>query len=228
MIDDRMVPTFSSAELHLIKKENWDFAECENFQNECVQKVQLEKNSIYLIFTNHPPCFTLGKGKLSSDLKEMISNGHLDYPVHHIHRGGGLTFHHPHQLIIYPIFNMHYWKMQLKDIFEIIGQTVAKILNENQNKSHFTFEWNPLGVWSEQKKIASMGIGLKKGVSIHGLALNIKNHPILGSLGSLAPCGLSVKTYFSLHELGHEHFNFDYLVELFTFKFQHEFQCPKF
>jgi len=225
---------FLRASVNIINHPHWDFLECEDFQNQCVEKVQADPSAIFLIFTNHHPCFTLGRGKLSHELKEVIelkagdkdNKSVLAYPVHHIHRGGGLTFHHLDQFIVYPIININYWKLQLKDLFELITQTMVKVLNRPPHKNYFEFHWNPLGIWCDSKKVASMGIGLRKGVSFHGLALNLKYHPMLETLGGLAPCGLNVKTYSSLNDYDLADLKFSDLVDLFSWQFLHHY-CGK-
>jgi lipoyl(octanoyl) transferase len=59
-----------------------------------------------------------------------------------------------------------------------------------------------LGLWYEEKKIASMGIAINKLTTFHGMALNILNNPgMMLSLQSLNPCGLNIKTYTSVESL---------------------------
>ena len=109
----------------------------------------------------------------NSDLKER-----LDVPVIDIKRGGGLTFHHPGQIIIYPILHIAHQKIKT---IELINQVFKKVTDGiktfDNSIGEPDFDRPLLGIWNGDKKLASMGIQLKRFVSMHGLALNTLPSP---------------------------------------------------
>jgi len=155
-----------------------------------------------LIFTSHERCFTYGRGlqKIkNSDIvltpfepKQFVSQ----FPLYEVERGGGLTFHYPGQLVCYPITQLRGEGRGLKWLTYFLLGTLQKTLRKVYNLENVNHESEMLGLWVHKKKLASIGISLRRMVSAHGLAANVNNDvAFFEELASLNPCGLSASTY---------------------------------
>ena len=122
-----------------------------------------------LLLLEHPPVYTLGRGADAADLRGAPDR--LGVPWFRIGRGGGATFHGPGQLVAYPIVRLraagrdvHGYVRALEgalvDTCAAFGITAAAPVGKT-------------GVWVGPRKIASIGIGVRRGVAWHGIALNV-------------------------------------------------------
>jgi len=135
----------------------------------------------------HPPVFTLGRRGGRENL--TVSEGVLKkygIPVIQVERGGNITFHGPGQLIVYPIVDLHASKLTVVDFVEKLEEVMIRTAAEWRIGA----ERNPAnrGVWVGPKKIGSIGIAVRRGVSFHGLALNVNTD--LEPFTWINPCGL--------------------------------------
>jgi len=132
----------------------------------------------------HELCYTIGKGGDSKNI--LYSLDQNKFNIYKINRGGEVTCHMPGQLIVYLIFNLKNYKKDLNWFLRKIEQIIINTLNyfeiKSSTKKGFT------GVWCEDKKIASIGIGCKRWVTIHGFALNIDCD--LRNFNNIIPCGI--------------------------------------
>jgi len=189
----------------IVKKWNWDYGLFLEFQRKAQAYISTHKKLKIYIFCNHPHCFTIGRGneRGAKDLVDFDQSliSELKYPVYNIHRGGGITFHYPGQWIFYPIvaINSEYtlethmcWMLKtvknvLKDTYKLDGVMAAKKL---------------MGVWYERKKLASIGVGLRRFVTEHGLALNlVYDKNMFEEVSKTNPCGMSPTTYITLDKM---------------------------
>lgn len=159
-----------------------------------------------LIFVEHPDVLTLGADFHQENLlfsPEQYQQ--MGIEIVRTERGGDVTFHGPNQLVIYPIFDLshlgkdlHIW---LRNLEEIIIQTLRTFDME-------AFRFPPhTGVWVEtgvgRRKIAAIGIKIRRWVSMHGIALNCSND--LSRFDLIVPCGIQGFGVTSLsRELGRE------------------------
>jgi lipoate-protein ligase B len=124
--------------------------------------------------------------------REFLSERHI--PVIPTDRGGDITFHGPGQLIVYPILHLAENRLSVPELVsgleEVMIRTIGrwKIVGERSSVNH--------GVWVNGKKIGSIGIHIRKSVSIHGMALNVNND--LEPFEWIHPCGLSEVAMTSL------------------------------
>lgn len=140
-----------------------------------------------LFFVEHPRVFTLGRrgGRENLTVSEdfLASRG---IEILETDRGGNITFHGPGQAVLYPIIDLERAKIGVADFVygmeEIMKQTVREfdIQADRDVKNH--------GLWVGHRKIGSVGISIKRGISIHGLALNVC--PDLTPFSWINPCGL--------------------------------------
>jgi len=140
-----------------------------------------------VLIVEHRPVITLGArqsaNKLLADRKILLKK---NIEVLDIRRGGGSTAHNPGQLVFYPILDLHSLGLAISDYIrqlETIGTELLKQLGVNcQQRKGF------VGLWVGKKKIASIGVRASKGVTYHGMAINIQND--LNIFDYIIPCGL--------------------------------------
>ncbi len=155
-----------------------------------------------LLFVEHPPVFTLGKNGGRENLTvsdAFLKEKHIR--VIQIERGGNITYHGPGQLVVYPILNMHQMGLSVIDFVEGLEDVMIRtagdfgIQAERNGKNR--------GVWVGTRKLGSIGIAIRRGISFHGLALNVNNS--LVPFSWINPCGLEGIGMTSLKkELGKE------------------------
>ena len=147
-----------------------------------------------LILLEHPPVYTLGTGS-TLDFVNFDPQA-SEFEIHRIERGGEVTYHCPGQLVGYPILNLRYYQQDLhwylRQLEAVIIDTVAKYGLQAYRLPNFT------GVWLEGKKIAAIGIKVKRWITMHGFALNVC--PDLSGFEQIVPCGIKDKPVGSLQE----------------------------
>ena len=157
-----------------------------------------EKDIILLL--EHPAVFTLGRrgGREYLQVGESFLE-QAGVPIVQAERGGYITFHGPGQLVVYPIIDLEARRLGVTEyvaaLEEIMMQTVKPWgLKAQRNSS------NP-GIWMGDRKMGSIGIALRKGISFHGLALNVNVD--LTPFSWVQPCGLEGVSMTSVQqELG--------------------------
>lgn len=140
-----------------------------------------------VFFLQHPPTITIGKkGSLDELLVNKVKLEEKGIFTCHIGRGGKVTYHGPGQLVGYPLLNLiNYGKdlhFYLRNLEEVIIRTLKEFGVEAQRKKGLT------GVWVQNKKIASIGVQVKRWISMHGFALNVNCD--LGYFNLIQPCGM--------------------------------------
>lgn len=174
-------------------KKNIDYIKGLKLQNDMHSRVTggLEDGKFFIL--EHNPVFTVGKRV--TEYSKKIRN--ID--VVKINRGGNITYHGPGQLVIYPIINIK--KIGVKKYVYLLEEVIIQLCK----RYSITATRNSLnrGVWVNGAKIASVGISIKKGVSIHGIAFNVNND--LTPFSWIDPCGLKGVKITSLEkELNHK------------------------
>lgn len=194
---------------HIITKLNWDYDKALEFQVAANQFVYENPEYCLYILTSHPRVLTMGRG-LQRGMVEKHSlvefdqelSGKLPVEVFNVKRGGGLTFHHPGQIVIYPIVHIAHQRIKTIQLMNKIFQVAKEVLEEQSTITDLEYERDLLGLWKDHHKLGSMGIQLVKFVSLHGLALNIQRDEIIEQvLKDVYPCGLNGLIYKSLEEL---------------------------
>ena len=165
-----------------------------------------DRISDQLLFLEHPPVITMGRRKSHEDLKidpDMLKKKGIEFIE--TDRGGKLTYHGPGQLVVYFIVNIEARKMTIDQMVwtveEGIKQCLAKygILADRDER-------NP-GIWVGNSKIASVGLHVHRGVTTHGVALNISCD--LTPFGYMTPCGIVGAGVTALSELSHRDYSMD-------------------
>jgi lipoate-protein ligase B len=133
-----------------------------------------------LVLTEHEPVVTVGR-KTPADAVADV-----DVPVFEIERGGEATYHGPGQVVGYPILALAEGRRDLhrylRDLEEVLIRVLSEFEVEGVRKDGLT------GVWIGERKVASIGVAVRRWVTWHGFALNV--HTDLAGFGSFNPCGL--------------------------------------
>ncbi len=150
-----------------------------------------------LLLVEHEPVVTLGRSTRESSLplpRSLLAARGVE--VFEVERGGDVTLHAPGQLVVYPIFDLHGWRLDLHWYLRQLEETLIRALASVGVDA----ERNPgkTGVWTAggTRKIASIGIHVKQWVTFHGAALNVSTDLSLFDL--IVPCGLHGVTMTSV------------------------------
>lgn len=147
-----------------------------------------------LILLEHPPVYTLGTGSSLDFLNFDPQAG--EFEIHRIERGGEVTYHCPGQLVGYPIMNLRYYQ---QDLHWYLRQLEAMIINTVANYGLSAYRVpDCTGVWLEGKKIAAIGIKVRRWITMHGFAINVC--PDMSGFKQIVPCGIADKPVGSLQE----------------------------
>jgi len=150
-------------------------------RKECI----LQKDIV--LFLEHPPVFTLGRRGGRECLlvsKEFLEKSGVQ--VIQVERGGNITFHGPGQLVVYPIVDLQTARIKVVDFVGGLEEVMLR------TAAHWGIaaERNPAnrGIWVGPHKMGSIGIAVRRGISFHGLALNVQTD--LTPFSWIQPCGL--------------------------------------
>jgi lipoyl(octanoyl) transferase len=194
-----------------VEIQDWgliDYEQALKKQEELVEKIASEKSEGILVFCSHPAVVTLGRKTQEGDV--FAWNG----PIKEISRGGRATYHGPSQIVVYPILNLEYeapgrpkrdigWFLRclensiVKTLTKYDVQATGKSLQKKSTAIENAQE--ETGVWVGDKKIASLGIAIRKWITFHGAAINIDEDP--RAFFGMNPCGFSSSTMISLEKI---------------------------
>ncbi|OGI04907.1 MAG: lipoyl(octanoyl) transferase [Candidatus Melainabacteria bacterium GWF2_37_15] len=190
-----------------------EYQQAFSYQEHLVKlKQEGEKRNFFLLL-QHYPVFTRGKGaKLDNILDKNV-------PVHVINRGGDLTYHEPGQLVGYIIMDLRSEKLDIRKFITKIENLIVNTLQKLNIPAYR--DPDIVGVWLEGKKIASIGIAIRKGITMHGFALNINNE--LAGFKKINPCGLNAEVMSSLQKVMGQDISFDTVQEAIIQEFNNLF-----
>jgi lipoyl(octanoyl) transferase len=151
-----------------------------------------------LLLLEHEPVYTIGRTPDQSSLRDVA---HLPHPLFPINRGGQATYHGPGQLIGYPIIDLRGCGQDLHRYLRWLEALLVETLSEVGIAA--TTRPGLTGVWVEERKIASIGVGVRHWVTMHGFALNVCGD--LTPFDQIVPCGIANVTMTSIErEIGGE------------------------
>jgi lipoyl(octanoyl) transferase len=169
-----------------------DFQEIWDLQEDLVQRRQDQKIKDTILLLEHAPVYTIGRTRDKASL-ELHQN--LPYPVVEINRGGQGTFHGPGQLVGYAIIDL---TQRIKDLhLHLRNLEEAIIISLRILGITATRREGQTGVWIGNRKIASLGVGVRSWVTLHGFALNVQNLS-LEPFQMITPCGIDGITMTSI------------------------------
>ena len=161
-----------------LKKKNYQ--ETLIIQKGLREQVLKNPGNEFIVLVEHDHVYTLGKNANSSNVLNKACD------IIQTDRGGDVTYHGPGQLVAYPIINLKMRKIGVKSYVEMVEKLISDTLIHYGFESHVPFK--ETGVWVEDRKIASIGIHVSRGVTMHGLAININTD--LSYFKNIISCGI--------------------------------------
>ncbi|QHO35894.1 octanoyltransferase LIP2, mitochondrial [Arachis duranensis] len=149
-----------------------------------------------LLSLQHPPTYTVGKRQTVHNL--LIPQSELEQigaELHYTQRGGDITFHGPHQAILYPIISLRDMGIGARSYVEKMELTMIEMAAQYGVKACPGLA-GETGVWVGERKIGAIGVRISNGITSHGLAFNID--PDLSYFRHIVPCGIADKEVTSL------------------------------
>jgi lipoyl(octanoyl) transferase len=137
-----------------------------------------------LLLLEHDPVYTIGR---TPDQSSLRGASHLPHPLFPINRGGQATYHGPGQLIGYPIIDLRRCGQDLHRYLRWIEDLLIDLLASYSIVA--TTRAGLTGVWAADRKIASIGVGVRRWITMHGFALNVDGD--LAPFNQITPCGIS-------------------------------------
>jgi lipoyl(octanoyl) transferase len=168
-----------------------DYQEAWDLQKRLVARRQADEIPDVLLLCEHPEVITLGRKATSRG--NVIAD---DVPVVEVERGGDVTYHGPGQLVGYPIVKLAEPERDLHRYLRNLEEGLIAVCGEvgllGTRKDKLT------GVWLGERKVASIGIAVRRWVTLHGFALNVSTD--LARFATINPCGLDAEVMTSLSE----------------------------
>ncbi len=135
----------------------------------------------------HPSCYTLGRGADETNLLFDLNQRNFD--LYRIDRGGEVTHHLPGQLVVYQVLNLHCFRLDLNWYLRQLEQVLIDVLGALGLRGERIPGYT--GLWLEGRKVAAIGVGCRRWITQHGLALNVDCD--LAGFDEIVPCGLRGK-----------------------------------
>ncbi len=160
------------------------YADALSLQESLVDQRQAGRIGDTVLLLEHDPVYTIGRTRDRSSLRNPEQ---LPHPVVEINRGGQATWHGPGQLVGYLILDLHSYGCDLHRFLRALEEAQIAFLRDQGvpagRREGLT------GVWIENRKVSSIGVGVRRWVSMHGFALNVSRD--LSGFDGIIPCGIS-------------------------------------
>ncbi len=160
------------------------YAEGLRLQESCVERILAGTEQDTLFLLEHEPVYTIGRLRDQSSLRNPAA---LPHPLHETNRGGQATYHGPGQLVGYPVLNLgprgRDLHAHLRAVEDALIDLCARFGVAAGRREGLT------GVWVQNRKLASIGVGVRKWISMHGFALNV-TRASLPPFQAITPCGI--------------------------------------
>lgn len=144
-------------------------------------------------FVQHPPVYTLGQ---AGKVEHLLTPG--DIPIVHSDRGGQVTYHGPGQLVCYLLLDIRRLQLGVRDLVTAIEQSIVQLIKSYGVAAEAKPE--APGVYVDGRKLAALGLRIRKGCSYHGLSLNVDMD--LGPFSNINPCGIEGLEVVDMKRLG--------------------------
>ena len=177
------VSTFADLRVHWVGRVN--FADALALQEELVARKRENRSAVdELLLLEHEPVYTIGR---TPDRSSLLDALHLPHPLFAINRGGQATYHGPGQLMGYPIIDLRACGQDLHRYLRWLEQVLIELLANYE--IHAERRDGLTGVWIGERKIASIGVGVRYWITMHGFALNVGGD--LSPFSHIVPCGIN-------------------------------------
>jgi len=173
------------ADLHVRWLGRTEFDDALALQEKIVAKKREDpSHADELLLLEHEPVYTIGR---TPDQSSLLGGAHLPHPLFAINRGGQATYHGPGQLMGYPIIDLRRYGQDLHRYLRWLEGLLIDLLAEHgigaSRRESLT------GVWIGDRKIASIGVGVRYWITMHGFALNVCGD--LSPFNQIVPCGIN-------------------------------------
>lgn len=192
-----------------------DYKDCWDYQEELLKDVSDDKRATgkpsvknHFLLVEHPHVYTLGK---SGDEKNLLAHGEflkkIEATFYKINRGGDITYHGPGQLVGYPIIDLEFYNIGVREYIEkmedAIIETIAEYGLTGGRKEGATGVWLNAEHKVRARKICAIGVRVSRYVTMHGFALNVNTD--MRYFNYINPCGFASSDVTSIQqELGKE------------------------
>lgn len=180
-----------------------DYLECWQAMKDFTES-RFETTPDELWIVEHDPVFTLG---LAGKEEHILVKSH-NIPIVRTDRGGQVTYHGPGQIVIYLMVDLKRAQLSIRDFVTTIENAIIDYLMKNFTITAYGDRAAP-GVYVNQKKIASLGLKIRKGCSYHGLSFNFSINKLHFSY--INPCGYSGLEVVNLSELSSVNYPDDFI-----------------
>ena len=171
-----------------------------------------------LALLEHPPVYTAGRRTDPTHLPvaaaEIERSG---AELHHVDRGGSVTFHGPGQLVGYPIVHLG----PAPDVVAYLRRMEEVVIRACADAGVSVGRNRDTGVWAGDRKVCAIGVRVSRGVTLHGFALNCTTD--LSWYGAIVPCGLADRGVTSLSELADGTITVEEMLPLVARRFEEVF-----
>jgi lipoate-protein ligase B len=163
-----------------------------------------------LLLVEHEPVITLGRrGNRANILSTSVELASEGIQLHQVERGGGVTYHGPGQLVVYPIVHLTQRNLSLRRFVDLLEETIVQALADfgiqaDRDPQH-------RGVWVSHLKVAALGVAIRRWVSFHGIALNVS--PKMDHFCHINPCELRSEQVTSMAKLLGETLSMEEVVQ---------------
>ncbi|HAK46908.1 MAG TPA: octanoyltransferase [Spirochaeta sp.] len=183
--------------INLVDLGRMSYAGALKIQKAAVEDVREGRLDNTFFLVEHPPVLTMGrraerKNILVSD--EILESEGVD--LFDVERGGDVTYHGPGQIVGYPILNLNDFERDLHKYVANIEEIFVKLLHEQYGIETKKDKGKYTGVYIDSRKITAIGIAVRKWISFHGFAFNVKTN--LKHFDWIIPCGLADRSVTSL------------------------------
>ena len=175
----------AAVDVHVHWLGRTEFADALALQEKIVTKKREDPSHVdELLLLEHEPVYTIGR---TPDQSSLLGAAHLPHPVFAINRGGQATYHGPGQLMGYPIIDLRRYGMALHRYLRWLEQLLIELLAGHGISA--SRRESLTGVWVGGHKIASIGVGVRHWITMHGFALNVCGD--LSPFNHIVPCGIN-------------------------------------
>ena len=182
-------------------KKPIEYAKAINFLEERIDKMLKKKGRELMWILEHPSIYTAG----TSYKENEILDKSID--ILKTNRGGKITYHGPGQLICYFVLDLNNRNKDIRKFINIIEKTIIETLKKYKIKS--SSDRKKIGIWVKQnkktKKVAAIGIRVKRWIAYHGFSINIKTD--LKNYEKITPCGINHKKLINLCSIKKQNYN---------------------
>jgi lipoyl(octanoyl) transferase len=162
-----------------------EFADALALQEEVVTKKREDRSvGDELLLLEHEPVYTIGR---TPDKSSLLGAMRLPHPLFPTNRGGQATYHGPGQLMGYPIIDLRRYGQDLHRYLRWLEQSLIELLADYGIAA--VQREGLTGVWIDHRKIASIGVGVRHWITMHGFALNVSGD--LSPFNYIIPCGIN-------------------------------------